>query len=253
MFHVKSPSKYRTLANNVLRLSMKVSYPIYTNTVIDIHKLLQYKKEKGLGMNALITKAIADTIKSDPKFVPLNSVYQRSVWGEKIVYYDHVSFSVALDRMWETEMVASTYVLEDVDTKSLDEVDQELRKVNDLGVTDVKVYQILKKLINLPSWLQRLVMFVYGLIPKQNANTLGGIGFTNLGRGGIQCVFPKSPKTLIFGIGGSEKKLVLNKSGEVEEHQVMTLNMTFNHFVVDGMICNMFLSKLREKLENADF
>ncbi|MBL6989794.1 MAG: 2-oxo acid dehydrogenase subunit E2 [Bacteriovoracaceae bacterium] len=248
MYQVKRLSKYRTVVNNVLRMSLPNSYPIHMNTQVDIESLLEFKKSKKLGMNAILTKAIADTIVDNPKFKVLGSVLQKNILGQKLVVFDHVSFSIAIDTTYEDEMVASTYLLENVDCKSLEEVDKELTPINNLKASELPVFKLLKFLLPLPSWMQRSLFYLNSMIPRDKAITLGSIGFSNLGKGSIHSFFPLSPKTIMFGIGGTHQRVVL-KDEKAINHTFLTINITFNHFVVDGKICSEFLTSLKQRLE----
>ena len=249
MFKIKKASQYRSVVNNILALSNNNCYPIPTFTEVNIKNLLDFKKKHGYGMNALLTKCIADTLMSDPRFKPLNSIYQSGWFSNNIIYFDNVSFSVAQDKEYEGEMVASTYELKDVNLRSLDDIDKELKDLASKRVQELPAHQKLNYLMKIPPFFLRIMAFIVANFMNASKMTMASIGFTNLGNGAIQGVFPISPKTLIFGIGGSIPRVV--KVGDTfEENPILQINMTFNHYVVDGRLCNDFLTALRSKIEN---
>lgn len=248
MYKVKKTSKYRTIVNSILALSYKNCYPIPTYTEVRIDKLLEYKNKYQLSMNALLTKLIADTIKSDQRFIPLNSIYQSGFFSNKIIYHDHVSFSVAQDKMLDGEMVASTYELKNVDSRSLTELDNELKKLAKMSAEELPAYQNFKFLLLLPTFILKIIAFMVANFLPASKMTLASIGFSNIGQGAIQGFFPMSPKTLMFGIGTTTTK-VIREENEFKEYPFLQINMTFNHYVVDGMLCNHFLNALKNNIE----
>lgn len=244
------PSHYRRFVNNMFDFSTRDTFPIFLNAKIDITKLLHFKKEKKIALSALLIKYISDTMASKEKYKPLNSIYKRSILGPRIHYFDNISVSMTLDRYWQNERVACTYILEDTNHKSLEEIDTEIKKTRELEIEDIDAFKQLKYLLPLPNPIQRFIFWLAKLFPSPATTTYGTISFSNVGNGSILSIGTASPKTLFFAIGGTEKQLVKTEDGDIEEHDFLTLNLSMNHYVVDGMLCNQYLDDLKRNIEN---
>ena len=247
-YHFESLSQYRITSNNVLALSSRHCYPIHVNIEIIASELLKYKKSKNVGINAILTKTIASVIKENPNFARLNSVLKRGFFTNRLMLAHHVSFSVSQDKLYEDEKVASVYILENADEKTLQDIDQELKKAQEMKLEDLPIYGQLKFLIFIPHFLQKILFFIFSLFPSKKAVTFGSVGFTNLGKSQIDLITPVTPKTIFFGIGGLKDQLYLENE-TAKSRKVFTLNMMLNHYVVDGKICSDFLSEVKRRLE----
>jgi pyruvate/2-oxoglutarate dehydrogenase complex dihydrolipoamide acyltransferase (E2) component len=249
MYQIIPLSPYRKTLSNILAIAYPNCFPIPMSISIQCDNLLKFKKENGHGMNAIITKVIADIITEDSKFAPLNSVLKRNFFSNKLIMFESVSFSIALDTTYLGEMVASVQLLENAEQKSMKEIHNELLQTQGLTAEKLPIFRKLKGFMRLPSSFQRFILWTTRFLPTSGSQTLGSVGLTNLGRTSVTHFAPFSPKTIIFGLGGIEKKLV--KNGEqIDEVQIMTLNMTFNHYVVDGRLCTEFLDSIKEKIES---
>ena len=247
-YHFEPLSQYRVTSNNVLALSSRHCYPIHINIEIIASELLRYKKTKGVGVNAILTKTIASVIKENPKFSRLNSVLKRGFFTNRLMLAHHVSFSVAQDKLYGDEKVASVYILENADQKTLQEIDKELKRSQEMKLEELPIYGQLKFLVFIPHFLQKILFFIFSLFPSKKAVTFVSVGFTNLGKSQIELMTPVTPKTIFFGIGGLRDQLFLEDE-KAKSRKVFTLNMMLNHYVVDGKICSEFLSEVKRKLE----
>ena len=79
----------------------------------------------------------------------------------------------------------------------------------------------------------------------------GTFTITNVGSKGVKYFTPiiNSPEIAILGVGGSRKELIL-KDGNLAEHTVIGLSLSFDHAAVDGSPAATFLSVLKEKIEH---
>ena len=80
----------------------------------------------------------------------------------------------------------------------------------------------------------------------------GTFSITNLGAYGIDAFTPilNYPETAILGVGAIRKEAVILESGEVTAREQMTLSLTFDHRVVDGVPAARFLQKLIQLIES---
>ncbi|HBX23535.1 MAG TPA: alkylhydroperoxidase [Desulfotomaculum sp.] len=79
----------------------------------------------------------------------------------------------------------------------------------------------------------------------------GTFTVSNLGMFGAEGFTPiiNQPETAILGVGAMRVKPAL-KGGRLEKCNMMTLNLSFDHRIIDGSLAAEFLSRLKEMLEN---
>ena len=80
----------------------------------------------------------------------------------------------------------------------------------------------------------------------------GTFTISNVGSTGVRYFTPiiNAPEIAILGVGSSRKELYLNNDGEICEHTVLGLSLSFDHAATDGAPAGRFLKVLREKIEN---
>ena len=242
-------NKFRIVANNALRMATNRCFPITLNMEVKATEILKFKQQNHLGLSTILAKSIADTIKSDHEFQILNSMMVKSILKNKLQVFEHVNFSIALPKVFEGHKVAALYILDKADLKSYHQIDTELQMANKLLLEELPMFKKLKLLFKLPTIIINLIFWLMDVFPISMASYGSSIGFTNLGKTPVDTLTPVSPKTIIFGFGGIREKPIL-KNGQYVPEKIITINMTLNHFVVDGEICSIFLEKLKKRLEN---
>lgn len=245
----QAPSHYRAVSRALLGLAHRSSLPIHTVAEVDITRLLELKRRHGFGLSAILIKTIADTLMSTPDFRPLNSILSRRLTGDRLVSWDTVSVSVALDRTFAGERVAAAYEIPNVDRRPLEDIDAELRRVHEMPIEALPIHGRLKRLQWLPVPMCRAAVRLLAAVAGIDRLSPASIGFTNFGPGAMRAVFPVSPRTLMFGVGGRTRRVVEVAPGRFETRPFLTLTTSFNHFAVDGMLCNAFVTALVARLE----
>ena len=66
---------------------------------------------------------------------------------------------------------------------------------------------------------------------------------------GSAVVFPISPMTLTLSIGSIDKNVIL-ESGRPVEHEIIRLNLSADHDIIDGAPLVRFSEKFKIKLQN---
>ena len=185
-------------------------------------------------------KTAADVLQENPEFGILNSVLDRSLWRNRVIVFNDVSFSIAVEKSFEEERVVAVYVLHDIMKKSLPQIEEEYEQIATTPMEEFPIFKKMSKLLSIPDFLHGPIFsFVTFFFPRDYI-TYGSMGMSNLGKGNIQSFFPSTSKTLIIGLGGAREK---------EGRSWITLNAVFNHYVVDGKLCSRFLERIKEKLE----
>mgnify|MGYP002604278689 FL=1 len=79
----------------------------------------------------------------------------------------------------------------------------------------------------------------------------GTFTISNLGSEGVRYLTPiiNAPEVAILGVGSMRKELAL-VNGQIEQHRVMGLCLSFDHRAVDGAPAARFLRTLRDYMEN---
>ena len=194
-------------------------------------------------------KTIADIVMEKPEFKRLNSILHRNLFHNKMLIFNNVSFSLAVKKQLNEEPITMIYVINNANQKGIKQIQSELDSIKIMEVTEFPIFKEIIPLLKLPSTIQRMILRILPLISKRkNYSNYGSIGFSNLGKSSITSFFPVSPKTMIFGIGGIRAKNSVSNGVLMEKH-VITINLTFNHFIVDGDICKSFLEELKNRIE----
>lgn len=235
MFKIIPLSRYRRLANSVLRLSnQKRFFPVFLNTEVEIPS---GKRKK---LVPFFMKTVADILKENPEFAILNSVLDRSWWRNRVIVFDDLSFSLAVEKPFEGELVVAISVLHDLMKKSLHQIEEEYEKIARTPLEEFPLFRKMSRLLWLPDFLHGPLFALVAAFFPRDYSSYGSMGLSNLGKGPIQSFFPSTSKTVIIGLGG-----VRERDGRF----LLTINLVFNHFVVDGRICSRFLERIKNKIE----
>jgi hypothetical protein len=243
------PSKMRILSNHLLSLSNFNCFPVYLSMEFNAEALLKFKKQNGFSMTAILTKTIADIFLENKKFKILNSYLLKSpLIKTKLLIFDEVSFSIALPKLYQGEEVASLHILKNLNEKSMEQIDIELKNANKMKIEDMPFFKSMNTLLKIPQFLYSPLFTLLKLFPSKKLVAGSSIGFSNLGKSPVQIFLPQSPKTLMLGLGGIYNKVIRENENFIEAKH-MSFGLTFNHYVVDGLICSDFLNALKIKLE----
>jgi pyruvate dehydrogenase E2 component (dihydrolipoamide acetyltransferase) len=168
-----------------------------------------------LGMTAIITKAVAATLRQHPK---LNCSYDAA--NDEIVYKDFVNVGIAVD----TPRGLVVPVLKDADRKPLRELAAEM---NDLiGRTRAAKFDISE--------------IRGGTFTITNLGPLGGTYFSPM---------VNFPEVAILGLGRSLQRAVV-RDGQIVPRLILPLSLSYDHRIVDGADGARFTTDLIKALEN---
>lgn len=221
---------------------------VYSEMVCDVQPALDYlskvseKTGKKITLTHFVGKACAETIRRHPE---LNCVLR---WG-KLYRRNHIDifFQVASDTKGED--LSGTTVRE-IDRKNIceiaDDIQSKVKRIRDTGDVD---YKEMKKTMRLmPAWASRYLLnfssyFMYTLnlwtpllgVPR---DPFGSIMITSLGSIGLDRAFvplvPYSRVPCLIAIGAI-REAPLVEQGVVVVRPVVSLCVTFDHRVIDGM------------------
>lgn len=178
----------------------------------DARKRLAENGGEKIGITAIIVKALGKSLQKHPKLHALLDLDRR-----EIVYREYVNISVAVD----TPRGLLVPVIRNVETKSMQEIQQELAEL--AGQARAGKLK--------PEALQG------GGFTLSNLGGLGGAWFTPI---------VNAPQTAILGVGQAKKEFV-----DVSTlRPMLPLSLSYDHRLVDGADAARFLRTLINMLEN---
>jgi pyruvate dehydrogenase E2 component (dihydrolipoamide acetyltransferase) len=202
--------------------SKKISAHVNTVFEIDMSSIVQlreqnmadFQKREGLALTytPFFAKGLIDTVREFP-------IFNASVSGESIVYKKPINLGIAV--ALDTGLIVP--VIRDAHLKSFTGLA--------LAIHDLSTRARAKR-----------------LKPDEVQN--GTISMTNPGSFGALFATPiiSQPQVAILGIGGIEKRPVVIHDA-IAIRSMVCLSMTFDHRIIDGMVADRFMARLKERLQ----
>ncbi len=190
---------------------------------VEVSKLVAHRRrfkevaaEKGVKLTylAYITKALVATVK---KFPALNAMIDEK--NEELVFKKYYNIGIAVD----TERGLYVPNVKHADTKSMYEIADEIAEKATAANEG-----------NLASADMR-----GGTITISNIGSAGGMWFTPI---------INFPEVAILGVGRIEKKPHVDENGELGIGQMLSLSMSFDHRIIDGMTAQLAMNELKRLL-----
>jgi len=219
---IAAPSRIRRIIAERMLDSSQTTAPVTYNMEVDVtelkelrEKLNRHYESKGIKFtyNHFFMKAIAKALMENPE---LNASFD----GETIIYHDYVNMGIAV--AIGKELIVPN--LKNVHNKTLEE-------------TAIETERLIKAARE----------------GKLEADDLSGGTFTitNLGSFGMDSFTPiiNKPEVGILGINTIKDKPVVFE-GEIAVRSMTNINLTADHRLVDGAVAAVFLSRVKELLEN---
>jgi pyruvate/2-oxoglutarate dehydrogenase complex dihydrolipoamide acyltransferase (E2) component len=181
-------------------------------------------------------------------------------WGrKKIITLEDVHVSIMIERTTaDGKKVPITYVLKEVQNKSVLEITNEIRSVQERKIVEKNQFvsgtpKILIRLYPLtPKFIRR--MFIRKLLRNtkffiENAGTVSVTALGMFGKNLSGWAIPFSSNTLNIAIGGIKEKPILEKS-KIINHEFLNISIQIDHKIVDGAPATRFVSRLAELVES---
>ena len=192
-------------------------------------------------ITACVAKAFADAIDEDRRV----QGYRRG--SSRLVVFDEVDICFMVEREVEGATLPMRCIVRAANRKSAGEIHADLQaaKSGKGGLSKME-----RGFFDLPTPVRR---FFWGLVRRNPALTkelMGTVGLTSMGMFGTgsAVVLPIAPMTLTLSIGTVDTIPAL-VDGHLVEREVIHLNLTADHDVVDGAPLMRFAERLRQKLE----
>ncbi len=236
---------------------------VYSEIELDVEPALEYLAKIGavsgkkLTLTQFVGKACAETIRRHPE---LNCVLR---WGKLYRRKDiDIFFQVASDTKGED---LSGTTVRKIDHKNIlevaDDMQKKVKRIRDTGDIDYK--EMKKTMRSIPAWLSRYIldfssyfMYTFNLwspllgVPK---DPFGSIMITSIGSIGLDRAFvplvPYSRVPCLIAIG-AVREAPMAVHGKVVAKKVVSLCVTFDHRVIDGMHASHMAKTLKKIFAN---
>ncbi|HEY9677866.1 MAG TPA: 2-oxo acid dehydrogenase subunit E2 [Drouetiella sp.] len=247
-FSVKDYQRPRWNVLDMITFIRGGSIPTYLWADVDMTWAEEFRKKlKAAGIKTTVTaillKAIAIAQRSHPE--SRTCVYP---FG-KLVTLNNIVAGFTVERFIGNQPAVFFGAIEAPDTKSVEEIAQELQAYGSAEMKDVKHLDTQDRFNNMPWLFRRLILWLGMTFPSvrlrhQNAT----FGLSSLGKFGIKSVVPPCVSTSTIGIGSVEDRAVV-RNGEIVIRPMMTISLNFDHRAIDGAPAARFLQDIIKLME----
>ena len=199
-----------------------------------------------LSFSAFLIHCLATAVAENPL---LNSVRI----GRRLYRFDEVNVGTMVEREQQGEKTVAPLRIDSADRKSVHEIHDEVRHAQAMSIRNVGSVQGWEWVMRVPSPVRRLMWRFIGSRPKMAHRygmivAMSAVGMFGDGAGwGI----PVTPATVQLTVGGIASRPVI-VNGELAEHEILSLTISFDHEIIDGAPAARFAARLRQLVEGAD-
>jgi len=174
--------------------------------------------------------------------------------GKQFVIFNDVNINILIETTIEGRAYPINYILKSANTKTVMEINQEIRDVQkkkEEDFTEARENRTIKLLLTAPKFLRDLLFWrKLRKNPLFIAENMGTVALTSIGqfaRSGGWAI-PLGMHALNIAVGG-----IVERPGyvgdNIEKREYLSLTVTLDHDVVDGAPATRFVSRLVELLE----
>ncbi len=232
-----------------VRFATSPARPFFT-TEINAGALEEYRvRHEGITYTPLLMKILASAVR---KYPLMNAVRARGFFKSTIVVPDAVDMCFAMEKTYQGETFVAIPIIRSVNTKSIESIASEIALLAGLPYEKMPGIDMVFKFHGLPYCLKYACLRLICRSPRHIQNFFGTVGFSNLGRFGVQIASPTWINNVTFVIGSVvEKAGVVN--GGIERVPFLHLTMSFDHAIFDGAEAGRMLSEVSELIEKGNF
>jgi hypothetical protein len=168
----------------------------------------------------------------------------------RLIVFDDVDLMFLVEREWEGDALPVLCIVRAADRKTAHDINQELQAARQTPLGTHGPMSALEMLFFLlPSVLRKPLWFIVRRNPYWFKDLAGTAAVTSMGMytSGAAVGVPITPMTLTLTIGSIEKKLVL-QDGQVVERDVIHLNLSVDHDIIDGAPLMRFVDRFKKML-----
>lgn len=213
-----------------------------------IHTQMEkYSAQSGIRvtLTTYIAKVLADSVAAEPEMQAyLNSKRQ-------LVVFDDVDLSIMTERKVEGTRLPVPFVIRAANRKGLVEIDAAMKeaKRKPLHTGRGPVSALESQFYSLPRFVRKIIWFFIRRDPRLFKAVAGTVALTSLPWkiDGHAIGWTISPMTLTLIIAATSTKVVLIE-GKAVEREVLQLNFTADHNIIDGAPLWRFIARFKKRL-----
>jgi len=226
------------------------SFRPFFSAEINALELERYRVgHEGITYTPLLMKVIEAASR---KYPLMNAVRARGFFKDAIVIPDEVDICFAMEKTYGGETFVAIPVIRNVRAKSIAAIAAEIASLSRLPYEQMPGIDLIFKFHRLPHHLKYFCLRLICRSPRHFKNFFGTIGFSNLGRFGVQIASPTWINAVTFVIGSVEEKAgVVN--GAIGRTPLLHITMSFDHGVFDGAEAGRMLAEVRKLIERGDY
>lgn len=227
--------------------------PILISTEVDLSKIQKLFKSCQnnickVGYTSMVVKSAADSINQSG----IGNLSIRQYPTKRIITFKSLSAKVTVEREVDGIPVVFPGLIENVDQLTVLEIEQILRYYSETPIGEIPLFKKILRMDRYPAFIRNIWIKTTALRTEGLHKLLGSFTVTSLGKYGIDVFFPLIASTITLGVGAVKDRPVV-KTGKIVIHPVITLNLIFDHRVVDGANAARLLEMIRKRLETGDY
>jgi pyruvate dehydrogenase E2 component (dihydrolipoamide acetyltransferase) len=189
-----------------------VTVSVVMDDAIALRKTLNHVADPKISVNDMIVKASALALE---EFYQVNAAIQ----GDEIVYLSDINIGIAVG----VEDGLIVPVLPKADTLPLKEIARQSKEIIDLVHAG-----------------------------KQPNLETGSFTVSNMGMLNVEnfVAIINPPESAILAVGSTEKRVIVSANNDLSIRNVMTMTLSVDHRVVDGVMASKFVNKIKYHLQN---
>lgn len=256
--YVEQPTNAsREMVNAMLRRARRFHCSVSGTSELDVTALrarLRQERRAGreLSLTAFIVKATARLIEEQPH---LNRHQFTGLFGRRrIVEFSQIHCTLVVARRTPArEEILLPGLLADVNRRSLDDIEAEIRRLKSAPLAELPQMRDLARLDKLPRVAIDLLSYKARSDPDFYLRFFGTYGVSSLVRvGGHGTSAATLANTGVAFLPGSIRKLPRFVEGRVEAREILGFGFVFDHYLFDGIQMLRATERLGEFLEDPD-
>ena len=173
--------------------------------------------------------------------------------NDKLVCFDDVDLCLFIEMKIDEHNIPIAHILRSVNKRSFQDIEREIRKVKDGGVSDPETRQQLNQLrrfFHLPSFVRRIIYYFILRNPHRFKKKMGTVAVTAVGMFGKGSGWGVGllNHTLEIVIGGNSVKPVIIK-GKMKKREILSVTIAMDHDIIDGAPGVRFTQGLKDLVE----
>ena len=200
-----------------------------------------------LSMTAFLIHCYASALAAEPR------VNSRAA-GRRLYCFSTVNVGTTVERVDENgRKTVAGLVVRDAAAKSVESIHREIREAQHRPVAELAKNAGVTPFRLMPGFVRRWALR-YLLSRPVTAHRMGlvaGVSAVGMFTKGAGWGLPLALNTTMLTVGGIGRRPVL-VNGAIEEHEFLSITLSFDHDIIDGAPAARFAARLRELVEAAD-